>query len=106
MTAMMKNINIVVRTLASHGVNLNTFKQKVFDLHEEVVYVQHELDYKGTLKEALDRLFVDLEPDYSKELLAAYQHSLYWKQDGREWLVCLPTWKQVLEQYLRKYCFR
>ena len=106
MTAMMKNINAVVRTLTSHGINLNTFKQKVSDLHEEVVYVQYELDYKGTLKKALDELFVDLEPDYDKYLLAAYQHCLYWNQDGKSWIVCLPTWRQVLEYYLRRYCFR
>ena len=106
MTSMMKNMNSMINALASHGVDLNTFKKKVADLHEEVVYVQHELDYKGTLKNALDELFIDLESDYSKELLAAYQHSLYWNQDGKSWMVCLPTWRQVLEQYLRRYCFR
>ena len=106
MTAMMKNIDVVIRTLASRGIDLSTFKQKVFNLHEEVVYIQHELDYKGTLKNALDELFIDLEEDHNKELLAAYQHSLYWNQDGKSWMVCLPTWKQVLEQYLRRYCFR
>ena len=106
MTAMMKNLNNMISALASHGVDLDTFKQNVSELHEEVIYVQYELDYKGTLKEALDELFVNLEPDYNKELLAAYQHTLYWNQDGKSWIVCLPTWRQVLEYYLRRYCFR
>ena len=106
MTAMMKNIDIVIKSLSTHGVDINTFKKKVNELHEEVTYLQYESDYKGTLKDALDNLFIDLEEDYTKELLAAYQHTLYWKQDGKTRIVCLPTWKQVLEYYLRRYCFR
>ena len=106
MTAMMKNINSVINSLTTHGVDINTFKKKVNDLHEEVTYLQYESDYKGTLKEALNDLFIDLEVDYDKELLAAYQHCLYWNQDGKSWIVCLPTWRRVLEYYLRRYCFR
>ena len=106
MTAMMKNIDSVINSLTTHGVDLNSFRQKVADLHEEVTYLQYEEDYQGTLKEALNDLFIDLEVDYDKELLAAYQHCLYWNQDGKSWIVSLPTWKQVLEYYLRRYCFR
>ena len=106
MTAMMKNINAVVNSLSAHGVDIRTFKTKVNELHEEVTYLQYESDYKGTLKEALNDLFIDLEVDYDKELLAAYQHTLYWNQDGKSWIISLPTWRQVLEYYLRRYCFR
>ena len=106
MTAMMKNIDSLVNSLSTHGVDIKSFRQKVSALHEEVTYLQYKEDYKGTLREALDRLFVDLESDYDKELLAAYQHVLYWNQDGKSWIVCLPTWRQVLEYYLRRYCFR
>ena len=102
----MKNIDSVINSLTTHGVDLNSFRQKVADLHEEVTYLQYEEDYQGTLKEALDSLFIDLEGFYNPDLLAAYQRVLYWKQDGKEWIVCLPTWKQVLEQYLKRYCFR
>ena len=106
MTAMMKNIDSVIRTLVNHKVDINNFKKRVAELHEEVTFLQYEEDYKGTLKEALNDLFIDLEVDYDKELLAAYQHTLYWNQDGKSWIVCLPTWRQVLEYYLRRYCFR
>ena len=106
MTSMMKNINIITNFLTTHEVDIATFKQRVAELHEEVTYLQYESEYKGTLKEALDSLFIDLEGFYNPDLLAAYQRVLYWKQDGKEWIVCLPTWKQVLEQYLKRYCFR
>lgn len=100
MNAMMKNMDSTIKAMNINGIDLNNFKSRKWELDEEIQYLQWEADYEGTLGEAFEDLFWKLEAEYDPDLLQAYKKAC-WVKNGDEWYLIIPSWTDVLVQFMK-----
>lgn len=109
MTAMMKNMTSTINALTNHNVDLATFRNKKQKIDWELGELQYSSELWGnrTWKQVVEDTIWNMgaTDGISDELAIAYQKACWWKQDGQEWIFQFPRWTDVLEQYLKRYCF-
>ena len=108
MNAIMKNMNTIINTFINNNIDLNIFKAKKALIDESLSELLYDYNsWRGhTWEWVIEDTLNDMvsEGTISDEMRYSYLKSCWWGK-GENALFQFPTWKEVLGQFLKRFCF-
>lgn len=108
MNAITKNINTIITILNNNNIDLNNFKTKKWAIDEALSELLYDYNSWGghTWGRVANDILNDMvsEGAITDEMRYCYLKSCWWGK-GENALFQFPTWKEVLGQFLKRFCF-
>lgn len=108
MNAILKNIPATINTMRNNGIDLDNFKAKKVLIDETLSELLYDHNSWGghTWGRVAEDTLNDMvsEGAITDEMRYCYLKSCWWGK-GENALFQFPTWKEVLGQFLKRFCF-